>query len=780
MKNIRTKMIFAFLLTVAVCLAAAFGVSFAGYKLVISDISASAVNDNERVDSIQQIKALVRSAQQLAAECIINSNTDVKDDFIKNNKLATDIIDKLAKNSTDEDANGLKKLKEINSSYIGLFNDGIIKCVQNSDDKELKSMLDSCNTEHIALISLEQKLKDNLVDRTVSRLDKMGSVLKQAKEYNDDMLAEVEDLSAEEGIVNGKLTGLESALSETGDGSKPDPQILEDLDSGLAALESRLEILTAKIGETGKLIVPDFISGIKGDISYIDFANMLIYNTQSMMISTDNMLFSNNSDASGYEYAKAETAKYMDKMVQMSVTQDKDILDSIKAGNTALIEKLDKILEIDNNIKAQKTDENFKNISALYESQLQSLDSLEESFRQYLAQDVEKSNEMKTLLLWSLVAMALISLICGMVIALLVSRNIIKPIRNITSLLGKAESGDLTVRTQLKRRDEIGKLGEKVNNVLAGQQMMVEQFTNTKGDIGALREKLSSIFAHDKVKTDKNSGSARNAVERLKADIKRHEASIKEINELAAGVGDFSDATEKVVMDGAKAMETARLGERSVEEAEDAIKNVTGTVKEIADSINELDDSSNRIGIITNTITEIASRTNLLALNAAIEAARAGQQGKGFTVLADEIRKLAEGSNKAAGEIKALIAEIQKRIGYAVEKIGIGVSGVDEGVARINKARTNIYEITETIRYIIDSLKSAAETVRGQKNLVDGLTKAMEALNGSAILEIAAASHNVEKVSSSDKDIVVQMEELTGKLDEISGNISSMLDRFII
>ena len=258
--------------------------------------------------------------------------------------------------------------------------------------------------------------------------------------------------------------------------------------------------------------------------------------------------------------------------------------------------------------------------------------------------------------------MALVSLLIGMLIALLLSRNIVKPIKNITSLLGRAESGDLTVRTSVGSRDEIGMLSEKVNRVLDSQQKMVEQVASTTGDIGILRKKLAELFHHSRDNAGKVHSSVKSAVEGIKADGKRPDINIKGINELAAGVGDFSAATDKVVKDGMKAIEAAITGEKSVEEAGDAIKNVTGTVREIADSINQLDASSNKIGIITNTITEIASKTNLLALNAAIEAARAGQQGKGFTVLADEIRKLAEGSNKAAGEIKALIAEIQKRI----------------------------------------------------------------------------------------------------------------------
>jgi methyl-accepting chemotaxis protein len=226
-----------------------------------------------------------------------------------------------------------------------------------------------------------------------------------------------------------------------------------------------------------------------------------------------------------------------------------------------------------------------------------------------------------------------------------------------------------------------------------------------------------------------------------------------------------------------KAIEIAASGEKSVQEAEEVIRNVTDTVRQIADSINELEDSSSKIGVITNTITEIASKTNLLALNAAIEAARAGQQGKGFTVLADEIRKLSEGSNKAAHEIKALISEIQGRIQFAVDRIGDGVSSVDEGVGKINEARGSILEITGTVNNIVVTLKETANAVRAKRDNTAELIGTIDTL-------AKAASQTVASRDEIDEDLALQqktmkeMETMTAKLDEVAGTLNSLLERF--
>ena len=118
MINIRTKMVLAFLITVVICLTAAFGISLAGYKLIVSGIVASADNNNEQVDGIQKINELISLEQQIAAKAVINSDVLSKEEFTKNNEQVTSLIDKLSANSTGKDADELKKLKETSKQYL--------------------------------------------------------------------------------------------------------------------------------------------------------------------------------------------------------------------------------------------------------------------------------------------------------------------------------------------------------------------------------------------------------------------------------------------------------------------------------------------------------------------------------------------------------------------------------------------------------------------------------------------------------------------------------------
>jgi methyl-accepting chemotaxis protein len=349
----------------------------------------------------------------------------------------------------------------------------------------------------------------------------------------------------------------------------------------------------------------------------------------------------------------------------------------------------------------------------------------------------------------------------------------------MTNLLEKAGKGDLTERIRSGRSDEIGKLGQRVNDVLDGQQRMLEQVRTTSGDIGTLRKGLSDLFAHSRESAGKVSNGLKNIMENIFTSAK-HPAINPERSTLIHNETDgLAATTGKAVAEGMKVMEIAVTGEKSVQEAQMVIRNATETVRQIADSINDLEDSSSKIGAITNTITEIASKTNLLALNAAIEAARAGQQGKGFTVLADEIRKLSDGSNKAAGEIKQLIKEIQGRIQLAVDRISDGVSSVDEGAGKIESARNSILEISGTVNQIVETLKEAANTVKIKQDNTEELIGTIDSLTRAAS-QTAASGEAIDEGLELQHKTMKQIEDMTFKLDEVTGTLDSLVEQFKI
>ncbi|HEX3028024.1 MAG TPA: methyl-accepting chemotaxis protein, partial [Clostridia bacterium] len=476
-----------------------------------------------------------------------------------------------------------------------------------------------------------------------------------------------------------------------------------------------------------------------------------------------------------YDLAASKARGYLSSLSKIIPEQDQSNLSKIRSGMVMTNDMLEPMAAEIKRIKSQELQEQYRNSTEILKKCTAAIKTLEKSFKEYLSKDIDKSQNIKTGIMLALVVITLISLLMGMGIALILSINITGPIRNLIGLLSKAEKGDLTVRAVVKSRDEIGELGHKVNNVLDGQQKIVGQVISTNKDISSLKQKLSEVFTSSRENANKITDGLKDAA-KTKNKKKVKAESFVDVNELVCGVKGVSDATSKVIDDGMKAIEAASTGERSVEEAEAVIRKVTETVQQIALSIEMLEESSDKIGDITNTITEIASRTNLLALNAAIEAARAGQQGKGFTVLADEIRKLSDGSNKAAGEIKNLIKEIQNRVQATVDNMNQGVHGVEEGVEKIGNVKANINDVIGSVRFVVESVRKTAEMAYKQSNAAEDLVKAV----GEYADNTSENVINQDDINTNLKEqakTIKEIEAISQKLDEAYDKLSKVVEQ---
>ncbi|MCW3489111.1 methyl-accepting chemotaxis protein [Dethiobacter alkaliphilus] len=322
----------------------------------------------------------------------------------------------------------------------------------------------------------------------------------------------------------------------------------------------------------------------------------------------------------------------------------------------------------------------------------------------------------------SIVLVALIFIVLGILISIFIGRQIGNPVVQMMQAMKQAESGDLTVNVDVKNKDEIGQLSDSFNNMIAGQREIV----------GKLLESAASVSA---------------ASQELSASVEESNASMQEISstvesEVAAKAQDIALASDQAAESGRNTRTVADQGADAVEEAGQAMKEIDSSAKEVSAVIQELDEASKQIGMIINTIGDIAEQTNLLALNAAIEAARAGEQGRGFAVVAEEVRKLAEGSSKAAGEIGDLIMNIQGKTGNAVEKMSAAGVIVDRGA-----------ELAESAQQFLVDIRQAVGQVGG---LID---------------QMAAAA---QEQSASAEEISASTQEQTGVLEEISATTDQL------
>lgn len=779
MRKIRSKLLFAFGVIIVI-LIFSFIISVLGYNFIIPKVNSIQYN-RDLENKVQEIKNQLLDEQQIIAESIINFDLSKKNEFIKINSTIKSNIDKLsAKNGNinlkTSDIEELKKLTALNDEYSNLYSNNILTLIGQTKKQDLIEHFKSLNTSQKAVLDLEQKLKDSISARINLRVKENLTYFQDLK--GAFVLKEVEISRLYELLQNCKA-----------EAEKVDSFAVQSVvDKNFNNLNESIVILKNKLNDLGTNLDNSYtglhsqkasmekikLEEIQKDLDTLANINRLIFWTQkkSFSLAEAAMILDDTFDKSNE--ANEKVIEYIKNLSDLLIGQEKKMLEDISASGTEADKGYEAIASDIKSVKNalalpteyKKTNETLLNFK-------KSIQTLENSFKNYLVENTDRSNELQMMLILALIGIVALSLIIGMVLALMLYK-VISPIKNITNLLDKAQKGDLTVRTNVKSNDEIGELGDKVNSVLDGQQKMVNEVISTTKDIGTFKQKLKEIYNQSRDNSNRISSSFKNVVENIKTGAASSN-KIESVSRLMTGVKGFSDASSRVMNDGMKAIEVAITGEKSIEEAEAIIEKVTETVQQIAVAINQLEVSSGNIGEVTNTITDIASRTNLLALNAAIEAAKAGQQGKGFTVLAEEIRKLSDGSNKAAKEIKNQIKDIQIRIQYAVDNMNTGVTGVQSGVIKIKQVKANIFDVIESLKGVVDSVKLTAEAAGKHTSNTEELVTAMDNMS-KASTHTVSTSENLGRNIEDQNKVLKEMESFSNKLADASDKLSKIMD----
>ena len=271
------------------------------------------------------------------------------------------------------------------------------------------------------------------------------------------------------------------------------------------------------------------------------------------------------------------------------------------------------------------------------------------------------------------------------------------------------------------------------------------------------------------------------------------ESASRALSQMATAIASASKASEDVKGVAAGAAEAASEGQKAVRQTVTEMDRIKLTVESASLKVTELGAKSDQIGAIVEVIDDIAEQTNLLALNAAIEAARAGEQGKGFAVVADEVRKLAERSGRATKEIASLIAEVQKGTNQAVEAMQSGAAEVEQGSELANRAGASLDELTMAVDATKAAVVRITDSVEAMSVASDGVVAASDAIAtiaeqtnasatrmtsaadtvGRSVQAIAAIS---EENSASAEEVSAATEEMSGQAEEVVAAASSLAE----
>ncbi len=321
-------------------------------------------------------------------------------------------------------------------------------------------------------------------------------------------------------------------------------------------------------------------------------------------------------------------------------------------------------------------------------------------------------------------------------IAFGVGKIIVSPLKQSNEAIRQiAEGGgDLTKRLEVRSKDEIGKVAENVNKMIDAYSDMIKSIISSANRVVMTVDSL-------KIGARKTSEGAKNQAAQASHIATAAEEMTQTITDIAKNASVASETSEK-------AMETATKGKEVADGAVSSVGRVHTSTVELASMIDKLNNRANEIGDIVTVIKDIADQTNLLALNAAIEAARAGEQGRGFAVVADEVRKLAERTIKATAEISTKISAVQKESEQTMKSMG-------DASSEVTKATEYIRQVGEFLNYIVEKVHKVRDQITQIATAVDEQSAASE--------EVA---NNIERTSAISREMEAMSEEV---MNEVNG-----------
>ncbi|MBI5749178.1 MAG: methyl-accepting chemotaxis protein [Nitrospinae bacterium] len=351
---------------------------------------------------------------------------------------------------------------------------------------------------------------------------------------------------------------------------------------------------------------------------------------------------------------------------------------------------------------------------------------------------------------WYMIIMsAVMTLIVLTVIWRVIKKSATAPITGLVSLMGDIAHGDLTQKIDVISEDEIGELSENANKMVDDINNALSQVLATTKMVTSSANELSKDSAQivdgAKSQSDKSTNVA-TAMEEMSATV----------TEIAKNSGEAANASKE-------ARDMAVKGGDVVKKTLDGMGRIASSVERSANTIKILEKSSAQIGEIVKVIDDIADQTNLLALNAAIEAARAGEQGRGFAVVADEVRKLAEKTSKATKEIADMIKAIQVDTKNAVSAMDEGTKEGKAGVSLASEAGAALDKIVETVKRVSDMIAQIATAAEEQSATTEEITR-----NIGSIAEVSKDTMAKAEASSS----------VTEEMKKLAEELESLVNRF--
>lgn len=460
-----------------------------------------------------------------------------------------------------------------------------------------------------------------------------------------------------------------------------------------------------------------------------------------------------NSDASNkldgllleLEKQQAQYAAQLQDVLGSSPAAQRQLESQAAASRTSL--QVSNDIFQDQVIMAEALDQPWEAFYDLISAEMAKTYAFNDAILGFLDEELEQRLAQKQLLM--ILLLAALALIFILVVYLYSAfyMSTRASLRSLGATMDRVAAGDMTARFKVQSRDELGELGQVFNDTVAKIRELIERVGQTVGEVERQASRVETV-----------SGESNLTVSEQRGQIEQVATAMNEMSATAQEVATSAEAA----VGSAQSVNQETVSGRSLVEAQvSGIGRLAAEIEQSVNVINQLASDSKAISQVLDVIKGVAEQTNLLALNAAIEAARAGEQGRGFAVVADEVRSLAKRTQQSTAEIEQMIARLQGGVGAAVKTMHSSHSMAEETVSQSAQVQQALENILSAVGVIVDQNQQIAAAAEEQTAVAHDIDRNIVAINEAGQRTAEGAGHT-EQASR-------ELTELVGRLQQLIG-----------